>query len=255
MKSPIKSSSGQTKSVSIIKEMIPQGSVIHSYGLFDAYLELTLAEDQRFVIGHTPRAAIYDFWQCMKVDPERLYLMTKEQSTHVSNERILQTLQKSWYTYADPYLRSALFFLLNRCTQDGKISAGHIDVNGFNPLSLSRLRGFKSPNFHLSPTRTKESHLVSLPSETNDTDYLLYPIGKFRTGIMQGSAQGFEDFFVDHRKLSEHLITEKRKAVVLLEYHPAAIKIYNKFKIVMIDSHGQVTLNKESCKELIIANF
>ena len=141
MKSPIKSSSGQTKSVSIIKEMIPQGSVIHSYGLFDAYLELTLAEDQRFVIGHTPRAAIYDFWQCMKVDPERLYLMTKEQSTHVSNERILQTLQKSWYTYADPYLRSALFFLLNRCTQDGKISAGHIDVNGFNPLSLSTMRG------------------------------------------------------------------------------------------------------------------
>jgi hypothetical protein len=253
VKSPIKNNNRQTKSLSIIKKMIPAGSIIHSHALFDAYLELNLASNQRFVIAHTTRAAIYDFWMCAKSDPERLYLITKEQSTHIINEEIIQTLQKSWYTYADPYLRSALFFLLNRCSQNGRISSGHIDVNGFNPLSLARLRGFNSPNFHL--VKEEESEEIPMPSQTQDTDYLLFPIGEFKINTRLNSTVGFEEFFADHRAMLEFLLTEKRKAIILLEYHPAAIKNYRKLKITMVDKSGNLTLSETACQELIIANF
>ena len=70
MKSPIRENN-RFKCLPLLRELIPPGSVINSFLFFDGNLEFGLANSERFIIGHTNRYVVYEFWECATTDARK----------------------------------------------------------------------------------------------------------------------------------------------------------------------------------------
>ena len=65
--------------------------------------------------------------------------------------KISEILQERWAYYPNPYLRAALFFLLNNHSVDGAISTGTPCARGaFSPFAANALRQLSVSNFYLN---------------------------------------------------------------------------------------------------------
>ena len=255
MRSPIKHVDNHAKCLSYLKSIFAKGSVINSFVFFSGELEFNLAEDDRFVNAHTNRYVIYEFWTCATNDCETLYqIVVSEQFQKLQNEKSFQILQENWPQYKDPYVRSAIFFTLNRCSETGLLSSGDFNKDKLNPVSLSYLKGFRPANFHLN--YTTNATVVESIEKYNEADYLLLPMGNFSYNLLeQGKNMGFEQTRINHRQLYSKLKNLDHKWVVIYNHHNAVYKLYEQFNITMIDKYGRPTQNKESCEEIIVTNF
>ena len=148
MKSPIKESLNNFKCSAFLKTLIPRGSIVNSFLFFDGGVEFNLTESDRFVVAHTTKYVIYEFWKCAMENPARIAELS-ESLYPIGDEKAFHLFQENWPKYQDHYTRSALFFLLNRCSESGWISAGKFDDKNFNPLALSHLKKFSPKNFFL----------------------------------------------------------------------------------------------------------
>ena len=252
MKSPIKGINS-FKCLSELKRIIPKGSVINSFLLFSGNLEFSLAESGRFVVAHTHKYVIYEFWDCVLQDPARVGAMSKFLFP-IEDADIFHIFQEKWPEYEDPYVRSAIFFLLNRCSDSGWISAGKLENKNFNPLALSHLNRFKIDNFHLTLDETED--LIENIKDAQEGSYLLLPIGKFNYNFFEyGKNKGYEMSTVHHKNLCETLKESNNKWVVIYKYHPHLFKLYREYSISMINKFGKITADTQQCEEVLIANF
>jgi|TARA_Y100000034_G_scaffold51844_1_gene63715 site-specific DNA-adenine methylase len=255
VKSPIKDSTNQFKCATFLKKLIPEGSVVHSFLFYAGDLEFTLAESQRFVYAHTIKPLIHEFWECALEDAERLHAIVTSPVFTFESENMFPILQETWPTYRDPYLRSSLFFLLNRCSSSGLISSGELNDKNFNPIALSYLKKFNPPNFHVVFDKEKE-FVNTLPNA--DGDYLLIPVGKFNYNLFDyGKSRGHETTIVNHKALAATLkeMDKDQKWIVVYNFHAELLKLYEDYKIVGLDKYGNVKNNPKEWEELVIANF
>ncbi|MEE3197586.1 MAG: hypothetical protein VX225_03990, partial [Pseudomonadota bacterium] len=243
----------QFKCTSEIKRKIPKGSVVNSFLFFGGGLELKLAQSDRFVIAHTNRYVVYEFWHCAMQDPQRIVEMSKALFP-IDDPNTFHILQESWPKYHDPFARSALFFLLNRCSESGWISAGKLNKKHFNPLALSHLSRFNPKNFFI--LWDKEEELVDNIKDIKESEYLLFPIGDFSYNFFEyGKNKGYEMSTVHHKNLRETLKTLDNKWALIYNYHPQVLRLYKDFNVTMINKRGRVTGWKQDCQEVIVANF
>jgi len=254
MKSPIKKSINNSRTLSVLKEMLPKGSVIDSYLFFSGEVELNLAENERFIVAHTNKYVIYEFWKCAMADPERIAEIS-EFIYPIEDEKLFYIFQENWPKYKDHFTRSALFFLLNRCSENGCISAGKFNDKNFNPIALSHLKNFSPKNFFLTLDKADTLN-ETITSASQKGDYLLLPIGKFDYNFFEyGKSKGYEMTTILHKELSESLNDIEKKWIVLYKTHPHLFKLYKNHNITMINKYGKRTTNKDTCEEVIIANF
>ena len=75
IKTPLKNTAVQNKSLAQILKTVPAGSVVDSYLFFSGDLELSLAQYNRFVCAHTNKYAVYEFWHTLSREPKRIYEM------------------------------------------------------------------------------------------------------------------------------------------------------------------------------------
>jgi hypothetical protein len=255
MNSPIKDSAHDFKSLSALKEKIPEGSVVYSYLLYGGKLECGLAEANRVVCAHTTRYAVYEFWNCILEDPQRIYEIVNAVAPQLGSPSMFPLLQESWPTYADPYMRAALFFILNRCSAEGKISTGTMNMKNFNPLTLNRLKNFKINNLYLG--EITENEIFSGRDLEKEADYILLPLGTYGYNMFDiGKSRASEDTIVKHEKVAQRLQKlQSQKWVAIYNNHPEIFPLYNESNIMMIDKQGHLTSDQEKCQEVLIANF
>ena len=254
MKSPIKENINKFKALATLKELIPKGSVIDSYLLFSGDLEFRLAEAERFIVGHTNKYVVYEFWKCALEDPQKIEGLAQHLYP-IGDADAFHTFQAEWPTYKDCYARSALFFLLNRCSASGWISAGKFDDENLNPIAFSHLKKFNPKNFFLTFDEV-DTLTDSLSRRTSQADYLLFPIGHFNYNLLEyGRNTGLEMTRVYHKRLYEALSEREDKWIVLYKYHRQVESLYKNHNLIMIDKYGRKTKDKDTCEELVIANF
>ena len=255
MRSPIKDSVNNFKCLRYLQEMIPPGSVFESFLFFGGELEFSLSQNKRFCIAHTNRYVVYEFWKCLMEDSERVYNLCLNLQPHLQNENTFYVFQENWFGYKDPFVRSSLFSLLNRCSTSGLISAGAQDYKNFTPFALSYLKNFNVQNFHLVLDEGKE--LAYAPGTTeHNSEYLLFPLGRYEYNFFeQGTNKGFEMTTIKHRSFCESLSDIENNWIVLYKHHPEVHRLYKKYNIKMVDKYGRHTKEKDKCEDLIIANF
>ena len=148
MRSPLKEVNGGSKALLTLKSLIPPGTIINSFGFFDGSIELDLAHTQRFVVARTNKYVIYEFWRTLFEDPVTVAQLA-ESLYPVKDRAIFNIFQENWPKYKDPFMRSALFFLLNRCSDNGMLSTGQMTNENFNKLALITLKNFTPHNLHI----------------------------------------------------------------------------------------------------------
>jgi len=253
MTSPIKEIN-KFKCLGELKRKIPKGRIINSFLFFGGGLELNLAGTDRFVIAHTNRYVVYEFWHCALQDPKRIADMSKALFP-IEDPNLFHILQENWPKYPDPFARSALFFLLNRCSESGWISAGKLNHKNFNPIALSHLSRFKPQNFYILWDQDKE--LTESVQEADDADYLLLPLGKFSYNFFEESmSRGFEETSINHVALSQKVKELDKKVILDYLYHPRLMRVYKQFPTkILLDGYGRTTNDEQKAKEVLIANY
>jgi len=257
MNSPIRDVVSKYRSSSYLKKLIPEGSTVNSFLLFSGDLEFSLCESNRFVCAHTNNFGIYNFWDCAMQDPNRLYEILSVGSFSFNEERAFYILQDTWGQYVDPYVRSALFYYLNRCSADGYISCGAPQIFEVDKLSLVQLKRFKVNNFHIELKEVSDSDIFNSIRDSDCYDYYLIPAGKFSYNLLNAEGQRpSEAPSVDH-KILKTLLEERlsKKIILVYKFHYELLKLYRKNKIIMIDKYGNLTNNQKKCEDLVVTNF
>lgn len=253
MKTPLKSYKKKFKSAARLKEIFPRGSVVESFLFFSGQLEFNLAQEDRFIIAHTDRYYVYEFWDCVKKDPIRLHSIIASDKFQLTNNQMLNIFQENWMTYEDPFVRAALFFILNNCSDTGLVSVGNVRSSRYSPFSLAGLRNFKMrDNFHLQ----LDSDFIEALAQPSAADYLLIPAGPYTYQFLQSpNAQLYELTHVDHRTTMERLSSQSHSWVLIYHYHPHVMETWSEYNTTMVNQYGRPTANELECEEIIVTNF
>ena len=252
MKSPIKDSLN-FRCGSFLKKKIDKASIVHSFLFYSGTLEVSLAQGGRFVVAHTNKYPIYEFWTCAMHDPRRVATMA-EQFYPVVSPDLFEVLQQEWATYKGHYTRAGLFFLLNWCSSTGDISCGELNNDNFSPHALRTLRAFDVENLYLR--RDMEPDYLRSIDTASEADVLLFPVGKYNFNLFEeGKSRGPEMTLVNHKKLKERLQGLDEKWLVVYKYHPRLLKEYKDYETTMISKYGQPTKHPNMCEDIVIANF
>lgn len=239
--------------IGAIKEKIPATAVIHSFLFYDGAIEFNLASNTRFVVAHTNRYVVYEFWRCATLDPERVSTFA-EYFFPVESKRMFEVYQTSFTTYVDPFVRAATFFMLNQCSDSSLISSGGLQNTECNPLMLSHLKNFSPQNFHLQ-FDNNDDFIESIQEVDND-GYILMRLGDCTLNLFEeGKSAGVEEVKVCHKKIKEFFETTDKKVILLYYASSRVFKWYKDSNITMINKWGTETNKRSECKEVLIANF
>jgi hypothetical protein len=252
--SPIKDLRHNSKSLSLLLEIIPANSDIESFLLFAGDVEINLAQAGRRVIAHTNKFVIYDFWKSLFDDCENI-AQNAEHFFPFESEEVFRVFQGMYFKNKNPFARAALFFLLNRCSSDGMISHGSLDQKNYNPLALTYVRRFRQINFDVK--HDKGESLASALLKTNsNTDYVFLPIGKFSYNLLSdGMNRGEEETAISHKDIESVVGQLDTRTIINYKYHPQVLKLYQDYSILMVDAYGRPTTNRDKTEEVLIANF
>jgi len=252
MTSPLKQSC-EFKSGKILKDLFPPKSIVETYLLYSGVLELGLSQNDRMVIAHTSKYPVYEFWWTAKQAPERIAQMAEEVYATMEEE-LVPALQENWHTYRDPVYRSALFFILNRCSTQGVASCGSFDRSGFNPLAMSRMRKLDTSNLYV--LLDNDEALDKNINTDVKSDFKFFPVGTYTPNLLDRNFTHVADLSrVHHQRLFNKLKGSDFKWVVLYKKHKAVLKALGDYNLILVNKYGHPTQNIEACEEVLIANF
>ena len=145
MKSPVKDQRSRYGSIAYLREIIPKGSVVETHLFYSGQVEFGLTSHGRFVCAHTTNQPIYEFWQCLAKNPRRLYDIISCPAFSIEDHNLFHVFQDTWPKWQDPYVRSALFYILNACSDKGMPSKGAFNKDKFHQFSISKLKTYRCP--------------------------------------------------------------------------------------------------------------
>jgi hypothetical protein len=239
----------------MLKKIINPDSTVSSFFLYSGDIEMALASVGRTIVAHTNKYAVYEFWAVLTKDASALYEAVKHIYPTISDPEFYP-LQENWTSYKNPILRSALFFILNRCSDSGMVSSGKIDRSGFNPMAMSYLGGFNPRNFCPLLDKSEDPIAALDIVKKTRTDYMLLPVGKYSRNLFEyGKNQGADTISIDHHSLHDKLKAIDKKWILLYKKHSALFDLYSEYNIRMIDKYGRPTDSRDVCVEIIVANF
>jgi hypothetical protein len=236
-----------------LKELIPKGSVVESYLLYSGEMELNLSSKDRLVVAHTSKYPVYEFWWMIKNRGPQVASVVEDIYESFSDE-ILYRFQETWHEQRDPVYRSALFYVLNRCSLMCRVSCGEIDRTKLSSYAINRFKQFSADSLHLVLDKTKQVH-----ESFNDgikSDYRFFPVGQFGTNLLEAGSEGSHDMaHVHHHKLFKALNAASFKWVVLYKFHTKLLEKYKNYNIILIDKYGNRTPQQDNCEDVIVTNF
>ena len=238
---------------SVLQKIIPPRATVNVPIFFSGNLPLLLSSSGRHVRGLTNKYVVYEFWKCAFHDPKRVMDIAKHLSTK-QDSNILFYLQEDWPTYKDPYLRSALFFLLNRFSETGFQSHGNLTYDNFNPISLNRIKALKDSNLEIHLLTSAD--FIPPLKEYPESDYILMPVGTFAYNFFQeGQNRGWETTEIDQYKLRDFLDNTEKKTILAYNKHAALPSFYENHNQLYLNKYGIPVKDFNSAKEVLIANF
>jgi len=255
MKTPIKHKKSETKALRTLLNKIPKGSIVDSHLFYSGELELSLVEYERFVNARTTQYVIYEFWDCLTKDAHRIYnLVTNDRFKF--DESVFEYLQENWAKQKGEYIRSALFFLLNRCSNSGYVSSGILSIANYNRIALAALKTFRVPkSFHLTFDNGDLTHALTSPTEATHT---IVNVGLFNYNLFdEGKSYGLEETKVNHAELKDIILNTDKRLMYIYKYDQRIMEFYSHcdVDITHIDKYGNPTNNLKNSGEVIIANF
>ena len=254
LKSPIKDPNNFVSS-EVLKQLVPKERKINSFLFFSGEIEFPLHSDGYDIHIYTNKYVIFEFWHCAKNDSQNIAY----QATGIHKRTHPQSIyhyQDEWPKYRDPYLRSALFYLLNRYSPTGTISYGEVRRDNFSPLSVETLKRFSQFSEDINLHYYKKDDFLDGLDKSDKSDLILLPIGKYSYNIIgKQTYKGFETYHVDHRKIKQKLIDLGNDFVIVYKNHPRILQDFSEFNHIFVNKFGKRTTRPDLAEEIIITNL
>jgi DNA adenine methylase len=170
LKSPLRYPGGKTRAIKHLLPHIPEGDICSPF-LGGGSLELVLAEDRK-VYAYDAFYPLYNFWNCLYTDKQRLVQKVKklwpmDSDDFQSYRLVLQNLEpklkdkKIPDDYKESYSAAAMYFAINRSSFSGATLSGGFSQQAadgrFNENSIKRLENFEAPNLKVGFLSFEES--------------------------------------------------------------------------------------------------
>jgi len=251
MRSPLQINT--SKSTGILKKLIPKGSSVSSFFFYDGTVEVALANSGRTIVAHTNKYPVYEFWTTLIKDAKEIAM-----AAEFIHERLLEPemylLQENWTSYSNQKDRTTFFYILSKCSESGLASCGKIDKNRLTSRNITNLKRFKIKNLYPFYDNTKDP-LAGVKTAKN-TNFLFFPIGDYNYNLFdQGKNIGPDTPLINHSDIRNILKETDKKWIAVYNRHPAIFKLYEDENIIMVDKYGNITMQKQRCREVIINNF
>ena len=238
-----------------LKRLISAETPIKAFLPFSGEVELSLLGEGRDLAIHTNNYVIYEFWSCFKTDPFRI--ADQAESLHArTTAGMIKTYQQEWPAFRDPYLRSAIFFLLNRYSEKGTLSCGIASLSNYTPMCLNRLRRCDESVTKINITYHKsEDYLEGIESCPNDGVALLM-VGKFQGGPLGRQLDmGYETYPLNHRNLKKRITATGKKFILTYKAHRGIPILYREYKTIYINKFGKETRNIDLAEDMVVTNL
>ena len=164
-------------------------------------------------------------------------------------------MQENWPKYHDPYIRAALFLLLNRYSENGQISYGKFTPERYRPTDLVSLKKVGFHNLHLRLDQ-EEDFLDSIQNISGRCDTVVVPAGTYSFNYLEdGRSEGFEDTRIYHKKIQKFLNETDKRMMLIYTAAPIVEKAYKDATLYFVDQWGRQVDSGSSASEVIVANF
>jgi hypothetical protein len=236
-------------------EFIPAASKVNIFNLYGGYLALNLADKDRIVIANTNRYVVFEFWKCFLEGPDKIASISADlHARKAIDSRSIDFIQRSWAYWPNPYLRAALFFLLNNYAKRGGASTGEVTTMELSPFALRSLQQLQVSNLYLN--FYDKNDILDFDFDQLKTDFVIFPVGKFSYNIFEhAKATGIETASINHNQLRTFLKATKNQTLLIYTMHPHLNEFYKDFEILYVDVYGKPTQTPSKAREALIANF
>ena len=254
MRTPLKEPNNFVSS-HVIKKIIPPDVPIKSYAFFSGQMEFPLLKKREKMTFLTNKIAIYDFWKHLLEKPEVVAMHAEamhEQTTHGT----IETYQRELLTYREPYMRAAIFYLLNAYSDNGTVSFGTYDINNYNSLFLRRLRELIKNPYEIELKYYPATYVEEGLQYVEPEDLIFIPVGAYHPPLLiSGLSEGFDTYAFNHQQLHNTLSEMENKFVLCYKYSPRLRDLYIDFSLTYVSKYGTPTRHKHLAEDVIITNF
>ena len=256
MKSPLRLESRKFKSSSALRTLIPQESVVHCYVTYDGEIEVDLANSGRYVVGHTNCYSIYEFWTCISHNPQQV-IAAANYFDNIESKDIFYLLQETLPNYDDPFVRSALFFLLCKFSTLGQASRGAFQRDSYNPRAIPSMA--RLPFHSMVVKYDADDNFLDSAHNTNlRCDYVVIPAAHFQYDYLRNAEEEksqYDETPINHDYLRDYMKTTDKKSILIYHFTPKLLKFYEGHTLHLVDEWGKITDKKENAVEVLVANF
>lgn len=256
MHSPLRHINERRDSFHFLKDVYPEGEIIHSVFAYDCGIEIELGRLGNPVFCYIGDKEAHNFWLQLKKDPSGLSDTIWDFYNKISEEQEMLYFLKDYNRpVTNPQLKAAIFFILNHCTMKGDYTSGTFgvdtDLNEFSIFKLKntdlrRLEFIHMEGIH--PLRILKNLQPEYHALCSAPDYSLNLLGSTRA---QADAANMK---IDHRELY-NILSKRTNWVLLYKNHPKIRKMYKDFTLAKFDKFWNLTLDTEKCAEVIIASI
>ena len=128
---------------------------------------------------------LWEFWKCLSNSPDTVISAIKFFHKNLTDHDVLYYKDKWYKHFEDPYERAALYYLLNRYSDEGRLYSARITKDNFSPFNLNFLEkhAYAAKNlrlFYLDGEDLVSKFLNKLSSD----NIILLPIGKFKRNVI-----------------------------------------------------------------------
>ena len=239
-----------------LRALLPADATLKGLMFFSGQLEFPLISNGHAFTAYTNRPVIFEFWQSAVQDAHRLAAYAEGMHLPDIHPNEVSLFQTEWPTYRDPFMRSAVFFLLNRYSPTGTISHGQIKPDNLSPFAIETLKNFSSCAHRLN-LKFYDAERMEAGIRTNDNnDILLIPVGRFSHNLLTlDILEGHETYNVNHRWLKEELMESGRPFVLCYKAHRGVLQLYGDQQIILVSKFGKPTSHFDLAEDIIVHNL
>jgi site-specific DNA-adenine methylase len=250
LKAPMIHPADLPKAASLVRSKIPKGlSDVESLFLTGGSIELMLSGKGLNVKAHTHNQELFTFWACLSWDALRVAKIAKELRPFFRDEETFYQFQETRNESLDPFVRSAIFFALNRSSKSGLVSSGKYDEGcpRFTDLSISNIAQFKFNNLIVNKV---ENYVDAV---TNDIDRFLIccPYEKFTERKLTMAPLAMEMRRIQHMKLRSNLFN-RENWILIYELNSDVIDAYSGYNYELYGAGFNPVNNFDRAKYILI---
>jgi hypothetical protein len=240
--------------LNFVKDKLSNEEKINSFAFCAGHIEIALKQSNYDISVFSNRYYVWEFWKCMINSAESVLDMAKYFHESMSPHDI-QYYRDRWLTsFEDPYERAAMFYLLNRYSENGNFSLSQVSKNNLSYLNyISFERSI--PYTHLIDLHLdKQSDFCDSFKTLDPSSVLLIPVGIQKNNFLKTkNVTTPETYVFDHQKMKEYVLSERQKVILIYKYSDFTDKFFeNK---TYISKFGTITENRELAEDLIVSNF